>query len=79
MTFAVPLIVGVVQVIKNVGLPSKYAPPVAIVLGIGASFLIGQSGAIETVDWNYADYVLAGIISGLGSVGLYSTAQTYKD
>lgn len=58
----VPVIIGLVAAVKKVGMPSKWLPITAVLLGvIGVWLANGQ----ET-EW------LAGIIVGLSSVGLYS-------
>jgi len=59
----VPIIVGLVSAIKIVGLDSRFAPILALALGVlGASVLVGFSGSA----------VLGGIIAGLTASGLYS-------
>ena len=63
----VPVIVGLVQVIKAAGVPSKYAPLVSIILGIG--FV-----ALTTVAWQA--FVAQGIIAGLAASGLYSGVKS---
>lgn len=63
----VPVILGVVQVVKNVGMSSKYAPLVAIALGIVIS------GYLNVFD---ATNIIQGIILGLSASGLWSGAKT---
>lgn len=67
----VPIVIGVVQVIKTVGLPNRFAPLASLVLGIaGAVFLVG--GALQVA-------ILQGIIVGLTASGLYSgTKATFS-
>lgn len=57
----IPAVVGLVQAIKNAGVPSKYAPLAAVVLGIGLSLAFDLSVMSAVV----------GILSGLAAVGLY--------
>jgi len=59
------IVVGIVQVVKGMGLPNKYAPIVAIVTGITLSmvYFIG-------IDLRRA--FLVGIVLGLNAVGLWS-------
>ena len=59
----VPLVVGLVEAVKRVGLPSRFAPLVSIGLGILGSFLIYQDPVQATIN---------GILSGLSASGLYS-------
>lgn len=60
------LIVGLVQVAKNMGLKNEFAPILAIVLGVGLSFL--TTGTI-------AEKIIGGVVVGLSAVGLYSGAK----
>lgn len=61
----VPVVVGVVQVIKTVGMPSKYAPLTSLILGVaGALFFIG--GGVTGMN------ALQGVIVGLTASGLWS-------
>lgn len=63
----IPVILGVVQAFKMVGLDTKFAPLVSIGLGVlGAFVLDGFTGMA----------VLGGIVAGLSSCGLYSGAKT---
>ena len=66
----VPIVVGLVSGAKTVGLPSKYAWPVATVAGIALVALTG-------VAWQA--FVVQGIIVGLAASGLYSGPKaTFK-
>lgn len=59
------LILAIVEVAKQSGLNSRYAPAVSVLAGI----LIGVFFAgYETVSWN----ILAGLIAGLSASGIYS-------
>lgn len=61
----VPVVLGIVQAIKLAGLPTRWAPITAVLLGIAGAFLIGGwvfSGAVA----------LQGIIAGLSAAGLWS-------
>jgi uncharacterized membrane protein YadS len=76
----VPIIVALTQVLK-MAFPSegfnKYAPIVAIVLGLLASFLFNN----DKMEWE--QMVMGGILYGLSASGLYSstksTAHAIKD
>lgn len=63
---AIPLIVGLVQVLKGVNLPTKLAPVASILLGIGIL-------AISGIVWQA--FVIQGIIVGLSASGLYSGSK----
>jgi hypothetical protein len=59
----VGIIVGLTQVVKLLGLPTRYIPLTALVIGVCWAFLsIGVS----------TGSTVAGIIAGLVSVGLFS-------
>ena len=62
----VPIVLGLVQVAKSVGLPSQYAPILSIIFGIGMVLL---AGAV----WQVA--IAQGIIIGLASSGLFSGSK----
>lgn len=63
----VGIIVGFTQALKLLGLPKRYAPITAIATGVCFSFLVN---GVSTVS------VVAGIIAGLVSSGLYSGVKT---
>jgi hypothetical protein len=57
------LIIGLTQALKKAGLPTRFAPLVAVALGLCAVFLTeGVSG----------NSVILGLVVGLTSVGLFS-------
>lgn len=59
----IPLLVGLVEVVKRIGLPSKFAPLVSVALGLILGFMV------------YSDptqAILVGIAFGLSASGLYS-------
>ena len=61
LTFAVlvAVITGLVQAVKVAGLPTRFAPLLAIALGISAAFLMKTD-------------VLSGVVAALTSAGLFS-------
>lgn len=63
----IPLVVGLVQVVKTLGLPSRFAPLASVLLGVGIEALVG--GTI-------AHMVIVGAIVGLSAAGLYSGTKT---
>jgi len=67
--FLTPIIVGLVEVAKRIGLPSRYCPLLAVLLGIGISF------AYQAVP-NYPEMLLGGVMAGLTAVGLFSGARS---
>jgi hypothetical protein len=73
----VPLIVGLVEVAKRVGLPAQYAAGVALGLGLLAS--VGAWAAAETGGRDLFDATLVGLALGLSASGLYSVARAVGD
>ena len=62
----IPLITGLVAVAKQAGLPSRYAPIMAVVLGI-----------VLVLDNNISVASLAtGVFYGLSAVGLWEAGKT---
>jgi hypothetical protein len=62
-----PVIIGLVEVVKRVGLSSKWSPIAAILISIGFGLL---GTYVSTFD-----LIVEGIITGLTAVGLYSGAR----
>jgi hypothetical protein len=72
----VAAVVGLVEVVKKIGLPSRFLPVAAIVLGVGLSMLAVLG---NMADASYAEAAFGGLIAGLSAVGLYSgTKNTAK-
>lgn len=67
----VPVIVALVELVKQTGLNQKFAPLVALVLGLIAGFVYLAPG-------EPAKAILFGIVAGLSAVGLYSGTKNVK-
>jgi uncharacterized membrane protein len=65
---AIAVVTGVTELVKQVGLDSKYAPVVSLLLGIGIAFLFYTNDIAQTI--------LSGVIIGLSASGLYSGTKT---
>ena len=63
----VPLTIALVEFAKRVGMPSRFAPFLAIVLGIGLTLSDGIF---------YVEKLIQGIMVGLASCGLYSGTKS---
>jgi hypothetical protein len=61
----VPLILGLVEVAKQLGLPARFAPALALALGVVAGVLYVSPG-------DPVEGVLVGLVMGLAAVGLWS-------
>ena len=59
--------VGLVQVVKQVGLPSRFLPLTALVFGVGLAWL-----TVSVTSIGLPNLIISGLIAGLMSVGLYS-------
>ena len=62
----IPIITGIVQAIKMIGLKDKFAPVAALAIGAGLGVLLRQN--TET----FTSAVFSGLIYGLSASGLYS-------
>lgn len=60
---AIPVILGLVEVVKQLGLPSKFATLAAILFGIAISWVLGNV---------WPAFLTQGILMGLASSGLFS-------
>lgn len=67
----IPLIIGLVQALKQVGLPDQFAPLASIGLGLALAIAQILTGAEMTP----LAVVLNGIAYGLAASGLYSGAR----
>src|SRR5579884_1084041 len=67
----IPAIVGLTQVAKDAGIPSTFAPGIAVVLGILAGLAQLYAGT-----WPWIQAVVLGITFGLSACGLYAGAKT---
>lgn len=63
------VVIGLVQVAKLAGLPTQFAPLVAIVFGVLTALCLSFFQATTTV-------ILNGVIIGLSAMGLYSGTKT---
>ena len=61
----VPILVALVEVVKRVGVPSKFCPLVAMILGVGINI------GFKMVGVDVLEQVLFGIVAGLASNGLF--------
>lgn len=61
----VPLLIGLLEVFKKLGLNDKYVPIFSVVLGIGTGIALFSEGDLATG-------IIQGTFIGLSAVGLYS-------
>ncbi len=62
----VPILIGVLEVFKRLGVPVKYVPIIAVMLGL----ILGL-----TIEGLHIEGALKGLAYGLSACGLYSGAK----
>jgi hypothetical protein len=67
----VPAIVGLVEVCKDLGLPTRAAPACSVIFGVLAAFAQFYAGT-----WPWIQAAVLGIALGLSAAGLYSGVKT---
>lgn len=65
----IPLIIGITELSKNIGVPKKFLPLIGLFLGVIIGVLFIEPNNIK-------NGILIGVIIGLSSSGLYSGAKT---
>ncbi|MBM7582163.1 L-cystine uptake protein TcyP (sodium:dicarboxylate symporter family) [Caldicoprobacter guelmensis] len=65
----IPLIVGIVELLKQIGLPSKFAALVSVLLGIAI-------GVVYLSPDDIKKGILVGLALGLAASGLYSGTKS---
>lgn len=71
-----PLVIGLVQVAKQAGLPTRWTPVAAVLLGIAMTLVLGEAGTPPHPD--YPTRVAAGVTAGLMAAGLYASVKTMR-
>jgi len=61
----IPILVGVNQVLKTLGIPKRFVPITSILLGVGISFIVPGVATTFVA-------VVGGAVIGLSAVGLFS-------
>lgn len=72
VAFLAALCVAFVELVKQAGLPSRFAGVAALVAGITLSLIGGAAGRVEGDYW---ELVLIGIMVGLTAAGLWSAPK----
>ncbi len=62
----IALVVGLTEVGKKLGIPSRFLPLLALLLGVGVNFVLKFLGL------EYGELLLGGLVAGLSAIGLYS-------
>jgi hypothetical protein len=58
----IPLVLALIELLKGLGLPGRFAPLASVALGFAAAFVLGQAA-------------LQGLVIGLSAAGLYSGSK----
>ena len=66
----IPAVVGLINMLKSVGLATRWAGPVAVVIGLAVMLAYGIWG-----EHPLFVYALLGILIGLGAAGFYDLAK----
>ncbi len=64
-------VVGITEVVKNLGIPAKYCTTIAILLGVVLAIVAEHT-------WGHGNYMIAairGVIFGTTATGLYSVGD----
>lgn len=69
---AVPVIIALVELAKRIGLNAKFAPLLALALGIIVGFVYLAPG-------DYAKAAWLGVVTGLAATGLWSGAKNVAE
>jgi len=68
----IPLVIGLAEVIKRIGLNSKFVPLVNLILGLIAGIIFLNPGDIKAG-------IIQGLFIGLSASGLYSGVKNVKE
>lgn len=72
-----PIVIGLVQVAKQAGLPTRWTPVAAVVIGILLCLVFGEAGTGARPD--YPTRVVAGVVAGLMGAGLYASVKVMRE
>lgn len=61
----IPLLIGILEIFKKVGVNEKYIPVISLIAGIGIGIALFSDGDLKSG-------IVQGIYIGLSAVGLYS-------
>ena len=66
----VPVVMGIVEAVKRVGLSERWAPVAAIILGVFLRLMVGVTLITDVLQ--VPQMIVIGIVIGLTASGLYS-------
>ncbi|MCL1951152.1 MAG: hypothetical protein FWF59_15635 [Turicibacter sp.] len=68
----IPMIVGISQVIKNMGCPGKWIPLINLFIGVALSFLV-----FHGLQWH--EQIMQGLVVGLSAGGIYDQSKNLNE
>lgn len=66
----IPIIMGIVNIFKNIGLNKKFAPLISICIGVVLCLLFSKERSLS-------DRMLKGIVLGLSASGFYTNGKSF--
>jgi hypothetical protein len=66
----IPIIIGIVEVVKRAGLPNKFSPLVSLAIGLFFGFVF-----LDT----FKESLIIGLMVGLSATGLYSGSKNLNE
>ncbi len=75
-TAVIAVTLGLVQIIKSLT-SEKIAPILALIVGIGCSYLTATLPGAEP--FNHSLVIFSGLVYGLSAMGLYSGSKSVKE
>ena len=72
---ALTLVITCVAMARKLGMPSKYAPVLAIVLGIASGVVVG----LTQTDVGLGAGIVSGVFIGASSMGIYDAGKVTTD
>ena len=74
----IAIIVGLIDFAKGLGLPTKYAQLVAIILGVAIGLLIQTMEAYPAIG-PWVTHAAIGVVVGMAATGLYRVGSRWTD
>ena len=74
----IAIIVGLIDFAKGLGLPTKYAQLLAIVLGVGVGLLVQTMEAYPAIG-PWVTHAVIGMVVGMAATGLYRVGSRWVE
>jgi hypothetical protein len=76
LALALPLTIGIVEILKSIGLPTRWAGVAALLTGVATGVLVRLAGI---GDGALALAALTGAAAGLSAAGVWSGTKAVRD